>query len=762
MTGPLSLPILSATSYIQISGASEPSTPGSGARLWAEDTNGHTLLHFVGSSGQDHILARDNFVLVRNTSGAGMTKGQLVYATGSTGQITNVDLAMADVSTTTPAFGMMSEDVANNGFGLALLLGKVSGIDTSDYAEGTQIYLSTSVRGGWSDGDGPGYPYLNQPIGKVSYSHATQGIVTVNINPIHGEEDGTNYDYFYVGPDYDVLWTSTGTSHVRHGLAVGSGVRTTTATFTDAATGGTTRITPTNNGQSVIHDYNNGNTAGFGMNANGAGYCGALFQNGSARATYCSNGGMALGTYAAATNAPANTLIVDNLGVGVSVPGATFHVKQALADTYSVKVSSQDDTNILSIAKDGGVLWGSPSIANNDAKMALQGTFSAVGIVRGCDTTGVECTSIWNDKSYGYVDTVLNGTNNVGLKLRTYDSGWKEGLTIEKGGEVSTPYAFTASSVTISGTGIKFKTSGEVVTTDTTDGSDSKYLQIGAGGAIGADRGAYINLGGNEASGVSLDGKLQLVAGNTANGHVSIIAGGNTQLVAPYAGGISIPYALTVVSSVTTPQALISGDHSTGKWLKIKNTAASVGTWELGENWANGSLSLFNSNWTAPYYPFTVKLNDTESKWGFWTTAPTANMEVVSNKTAPDSYVLKVSSNNGTAMMGVTAKGALVVQQVTESSNTFTGTNIEWSSGTIHAHTLTGNRTFTFSGAAAGQTITIFLTQDGTGTRTVTWPTIRWPAATAPTLTTTAGKADIISIMYDGSQYWGFVGGQNY
>ncbi len=47
---------------------------------------------------------------------------------------------------------------------------------------------------------------------------------------------------------------------------------------------------------------------------------------------------------------------------------------------------------------------------------------------------------------------------------------------------------------------------------------------------------------------------------------------------------------------------------------------------------------------------------------------------------------------------------------------------------------------------------------------TVAWGTIKWPGATAPTLTSVDGKFDIFSfVTFDGGTTWfGFVGGQNY
>jgi hypothetical protein len=62
--------------------------------------------------------------------------------------------------------------------------------------------------------------------------------------------------------------------------------------------------------------------------------------------------------------------------------------------------------------------------------------------------------------------------------------------------------------------------------------------------------------------------------------------------------------------------------------------------------------------------------------------------------------------------------------------------------------TLTANCTFTISNPpASGKlgSITLFLKQDATGSRTVTWPaSVIWPGGTAPTLTTTASHVDVI------------------
>jgi hypothetical protein len=79
---------------------------------------------------------------------------------------------------------------------------------------------------------------------------------------------------------------------------------------------------------------------------------------------------------------------------------------------------------------------------------------------------------------------------------------------------------------------------------------------------------------------------------------------------------------------------------------------------------------------------------------------------------------------------------------------------INFNDGNTQTVTLGGNRTITFANAKAGAKYTLFLKQDATGGRTVSFPTVRWQGGTAPTLTTTASKADIIVCLYDGSEYF--------
>lgn len=82
--------------------------------------------------------------------------------------------------------------------------------------------------------------------------------------------------------------------------------------------------------------------------------------------------------------------------------------------------------------------------------------------------------------------------------------------------------------------------------------------------------------------------------------------------------------------------------------------------------------------------------------------------------------------------------------------------------GKVRSVTLGGNRTLAVSNVTANSAFLIILKQDATGSRTVTWWSgIKWPNATAPVLTTTANRYDIFQFLYDGTNYYGTVVGQN-
>lgn len=96
------------------------------------------------------------------------------------------------------------------------------------------------------------------------------------------------------------------------------------------------------------------------------------------------------------------------------------------------------------------------------------------------------------------------------------------------------------------------------------------------------------------------------------------------------------------------------------------------------------------------------------------------------------------------------------IETAPTAANSGTATTLSLSSGTVIRITMTGNCTFTMPTATAGKSFILILTQDGTGSRTGTFTGVKWPAATSPTLTTTATTGrDIIAFFSDGTNWYG-------
>ena len=95
-------------------------------------------------------------------------------------------------------------------------------------------------------------------------------------------------------------------------------------------------------------------------------------------------------------------------------------------------------------------------------------------------------------------------------------------------------------------------------------------------------------------------------------------------------------------------------------------------------------------------------------------------------------------------------------------ANSSTAITLALTNGTVQIITLTGNATITMPSAVSGKSFIMFLKQDATGSRTVTWTTVKWAGGTAPTITSTASRQDIYSFFSDGTNWYGVTVAQNY
>ncbi|NTW33764.1 MAG: hypothetical protein HGB12_14280, partial [Bacteroidetes bacterium] len=92
----------------------------------------------------------------------------------------------------------------------------------------------------------------------------------------------------------------------------------------------------------------------------------------------------------------------------------------------------------------------------------------------------------------------------------------------------------------------------------------------------------------------------------------------------------------------------------------------------------------------------------------------------------------------------------------TDPAAVYTPATVDWNNSNVQEITLTANRSFTFNNGKNGGLYTLFINQDGTGGKTITWPAnVKWAGGIAPTLTPTASAVDLIKFAYNGTNYLG-------
>ena len=131
----------------------------------------------IPTTGQASTIVRE----VKNMTGATLTKGTVVYISGANGNKALVSKALATTDAlSSRTFGLLQSNISNNGLGNCVVIGDLSGLDTSTFAEGDQLYLSGVTAGTYTATKILAPTHLVY-VGKVTRSHPTQGQIEVGI-----------------------------------------------------------------------------------------------------------------------------------------------------------------------------------------------------------------------------------------------------------------------------------------------------------------------------------------------------------------------------------------------------------------------------------------------------------------------------------------------------------------------------------------------------------------------------------------------------
>lgn len=118
---------------------------------------------------------------VYNSSGALITKGSVVYIQGSHGFLPTILLAKADAEATSSlTYGVVVTDIPDQSQGTVVHSGLAENLDTQLLTEGSQLYLSPTVAGGYTLTK-PSAPNHIVFIGVCTRSHPVFGTIEVSL-----------------------------------------------------------------------------------------------------------------------------------------------------------------------------------------------------------------------------------------------------------------------------------------------------------------------------------------------------------------------------------------------------------------------------------------------------------------------------------------------------------------------------------------------------------------------------------------------------
>jgi len=192
--GPLAYRLFDAK-YITI-GTIDPDRLGTGAtgagNLYLADDGtwktisvggGGDMLRATYDVDNDGVVdsAERTEIIVRNSTGATLTKGQIVYLSGATGNRPNAVLSKADTeATSSKTIGIVVANINNNSDGYVATNGTLHDLNTSAFADGTAVWLSATTAGGMTS-TVPAEPNHAVFIGYIARSHPTAGRIVLHI-----------------------------------------------------------------------------------------------------------------------------------------------------------------------------------------------------------------------------------------------------------------------------------------------------------------------------------------------------------------------------------------------------------------------------------------------------------------------------------------------------------------------------------------------------------------------------------------------------
>lgn len=199
----------------------------------------------------------------------------------------------------------------------------------------------------------------------------------------------------------------------------------------------------------------------------------------------------------------------------------------------------------------------------------------------------------------------------------------------------------------------------------------------------------------------------------------------------------------TLISNIGA-QSNINWADAIGNW-DTGSAAAAIGrVWTRTSSGANWS-DLPSGGGGSMVYPGAGIANSTGSAW---TTSYST--------TGSGNVVLATSPTLTTPTLGKASLTSAYYGSVIDNGNSGTSKTIDWTAGNKQKITTTGSCTLTFTAPSGPTSLTLKIIHEASTTSyTYTWPaSVKWVGGSALTTTNTSGSVDVVTLFYDGTNYY--------
>ena len=538
-------------------------------------------------------------VQVRNTTGATLTKGTVVYISGATGQIPTVSKALATSdATSAQSLGMMTADLANNSNGYVTIIGLINDIDTSAFTDGAQLYLSSTTAGAVTATKQYAPAHLVY-VGVVEYAHAVHGKIFVKVQNGYELDELHNVSAQTPSNGQTIIYNATTGLWNAANLTAGTGMSVTNGagsiTLTNTAPDQTTVLTPVapitvtgtypnftlgitqagtaSNGYLSSTDWNtfNGKGSGTVTSVGGTGTVSGISLSG----TVTSSGSLTLGGALDLSSPPAIGLTTPNTIQATTFDATASTSASANQGAYAYGTLGYSDTNVIASFQSSVNSYNQVVLQNTNAGAAASTNFN-VSNNAGTATTnygefGINSSTFTGSGAFAGAGAVYLASASTDLAIGTYganaihfvvNSGATDAATISSAG-LLTANSFASSSAAITGGSVNSTPIGA------TTASTGAFTTLSASSTVsGTGFSTYLAsppaIGGTTAAAGSF---TTLSASSTVSG-----TGFSTYLASPPAIGGTTPAAIT--GTTITANTAFSGPHNGTVGATTPNTGA--------------------------------------------------------------------------------------------------------------------------------------------------------------------------------------------